>query len=282
MLVSKLLRRSLLLRGAPLQCTRHRHPDTKPSDQTLDVTPEQELISLPLRKPRDKAPSYTLVHERPQVGTDHTQPRRKVLLRPRWPQEFIIEPVQQCKYALVALETATVGPRPMKAVKEFITANIKRDKDSLFVRSYPDYPMSRIPLHTRHGEGKNKVEEYLDYVMAGRVLFEFDCDTPFQTIIYRGSFKRLNIALMLVKGEDHRYPAKVTDTGGRDRLGLKIYNYEIEYANGTKTEWKLPEHMSKDHQMRLKIMQKSHLDYSHMKHKSFGNEREDRKFGTPH
>ena len=45
---------------------------------------------------------------------------------------------------------------------------------------------------------------------AGRVLFEFDCDTPFQTIIYRGSFKRLNIALMLVKGEDHRYPAKVS------------------------------------------------------------------------
>ena len=54
-------------------------------------------------------------------------------------------------------------------MKEFITANIKRDKDSLFVRSYPDYPMSRIPLHTRHGEGKNKVEEYLDYVMAGEM-----------------------------------------------------------------------------------------------------------------
>ena len=56
------------------------------------------------------------VHERPQIGTDVKQPRRKALLRPRWPEEFIIEPVHQCKYALVALETASVGPKAIKVI----------------------------------------------------------------------------------------------------------------------------------------------------------------------
>ena len=56
------------------------------------------------------------VHDRPQVtsGLDTKQPRRDNLLRPRWPEEFIVEPVQTARYGIVALETGALG---FKAVK---------------------------------------------------------------------------------------------------------------------------------------------------------------------
>ena len=56
------------------------------------------------------------MHDRPQVtaGQDTKQPRRDNLLRPRWPEEFIVEPVQIARYGIVALETGALG---FKAVK---------------------------------------------------------------------------------------------------------------------------------------------------------------------
>lgn len=54
-----------------------------------------------------------------------------------------------------------------QASKEFIAHNIERGKHRLFVRYFPDYPISLRPSNTRMGGGKNKVAEYKDYVMAG-------------------------------------------------------------------------------------------------------------------
>ena len=75
---------------------------------------------------------------------------------------------------------------------------------------------------------------------------------------------------------------QVIDVGNRDRLGLKIYDYKLEYADGTESDFKLPKRMYKDNLMRKAVMQDMQLDYSHWKHRSFGNDRLRDKCGTPH
>ena len=52
-------------------------------------------------------------------GVEPKQPRRDNLLRPRWPVEFVVEPVQVARYGIVALETAAVGYKAVK-VRLFI------------------------------------------------------------------------------------------------------------------------------------------------------------------
>ena len=61
----------------------------------------------------------------------------------------------------------------LQASKEFIAHNIERGKHRLYVRYFPDYPISLRPSNTRRGGGKNKVAEYKDYVMAGTVFLLF-------------------------------------------------------------------------------------------------------------
>ena len=59
------------------------------------------------------------------------------------------------------------------------------------------------PLSLLHGQWSLRI------VLAGRVLFEFDCSPVVATIIYDGVFKRMPLAMMLVDGNKHRNPAKV-------------------------------------------------------------------------
>ena len=59
MLVRKLARQTLI-GGQTLLCTRYRHPDTKPSDQTIDIRHDQKLVNPPLMKPADKITSVTI------------------------------------------------------------------------------------------------------------------------------------------------------------------------------------------------------------------------------
>jgi hypothetical protein len=50
-------------------------------------------------------------------GIDLKQPRRDNLLRPRWPDEFVVEPVQVAKYGIIALETGALGFKAVKVTK---------------------------------------------------------------------------------------------------------------------------------------------------------------------
>ena len=75
---------------------------------------------------------------------------------------------------------------------------------------------------------------------------------------------------------------QVIDVGKRDRYGLKVYKYKIEYSDGTMSDFEVPKRMYKDHALRKCLMQDMQLDYSAWKHKSFGNDRLREKSGTPH
>ena len=65
---------------------------------------------------------FPSVHDKPQVsgGVDRKQPRRDNLLRPRWPEEFIIEPVQVARYGIVSLETGALAHKAVKVTKSIL------------------------------------------------------------------------------------------------------------------------------------------------------------------
>jgi large subunit ribosomal protein L16 len=76
-------------------------------------------------------------------------------------------------YALQAVDRGKLTSRQIEAGRMAIQRETKR-AGRLFIRIFPDKPITKKPLETRMGTGKGAVEEYVAIVLPGRVLFELD------------------------------------------------------------------------------------------------------------
>lgn len=74
-------------------------------------------------------------------------------------------------YALQALEAGKITSRQIEAARMAITRHVKR-VGKLWIRFFPDKPITKKPLETRMGHGKGNVEEWVAVVKPGRVLYE--------------------------------------------------------------------------------------------------------------
>ena len=74
-------------------------------------------------------------------------------------------------YGLVALDCGWVTARQIEAARMAITRHVKR-LDKLWIRIFPDKPISKKPLETRMGKGKGNPEEWVCVVKPGRVMYE--------------------------------------------------------------------------------------------------------------
>jgi large subunit ribosomal protein L16 len=81
------------------------------------------------------------------------------------------ENIQFGDYGLQALEPAWVTQRQIEAARRAIVRFIKR-KGRLWIRIFPDKPITAKPAETRMGSGKGSVDHYVCVVKPGRVLFE--------------------------------------------------------------------------------------------------------------
>lgn len=77
------------------------------------------------------------------------------------------------KYGLKALEPAYLNSRQIEAARRTITGFIKRE-GKLWIRVFPDKPISKRPPELTMGGGKGSVDHYVFVVRPGRVLFEMD------------------------------------------------------------------------------------------------------------
>lgn len=77
------------------------------------------------------------------------------------------------EYGLQAVERAWVTSIQIEACRVAINRAMKR-KGRLWLRVYPDKPVSKKPLETRMGKGKGATEAWVAVVRPGRVLFELD------------------------------------------------------------------------------------------------------------
>lgn len=75
------------------------------------------------------------------------------------------------EFALQALEPAWITSRQIEASRRAIVHHVKRG-GKVWIRVFPDKPVSSRPPETRMGKGKGAVDHWVAVVKPGRVLFE--------------------------------------------------------------------------------------------------------------
>lgn len=75
------------------------------------------------------------------------------------------------EYGLKATESGWVSSRQIEAARRALTHTIRRG-GRVWIRIFPDKPITKKPPETRMGSGKGDVAEYVCVVKPGRVLFE--------------------------------------------------------------------------------------------------------------
>ena len=74
-------------------------------------------------------------------------------------------------FGMQATEPGRVGAREIEAARMAITRHVKR-AGKLWIRIFPDIPVTKKPLEVRMGGGKGGVEEWAADVQPGRVMYE--------------------------------------------------------------------------------------------------------------
>jgi large subunit ribosomal protein L16 len=77
------------------------------------------------------------------------------------------------QYGLKAMEPERLTARQIEAARRALTRHMKR-AGQVWIRVYPDVPVTKKPLEVRMGSGKGAVELWVARVKPGRILFEVD------------------------------------------------------------------------------------------------------------
>ena len=75
------------------------------------------------------------------------------------------------EFGLKALESAKITSRQIEAARVAINRKVKRG-GKLWIRIFPDKPITAQPAETRMGKGKGSVDYWVAVVKPGRVMFE--------------------------------------------------------------------------------------------------------------
>jgi large subunit ribosomal protein L16 len=77
------------------------------------------------------------------------------------------------EYGLQALDCGWVTARQIEAARIAIARGVKRG-GKIWIRIFPDKPITKKPLEMRMGKGKGPPEEWVAVVRPGRILFELE------------------------------------------------------------------------------------------------------------
>jgi large subunit ribosomal protein L16 len=77
------------------------------------------------------------------------------------------------QYGLKALEPERVTARQIEAARRAMTRHMKRS-GRVWIRVFPDVPVSKKPIEVRMGKGKGTPELWVCRIKPGRIMFEID------------------------------------------------------------------------------------------------------------
>jgi large subunit ribosomal protein L16 len=77
------------------------------------------------------------------------------------------------EYGLEALEPAWITAQQIEAVRVTIARKLKK-VGKMFIRVFPDKPVTKKPAETRMGKGKGNPEVWVSVVKRGRIMFEVE------------------------------------------------------------------------------------------------------------
>ena len=103
------------------------------------------------------------------------------------------------EYGLKAMTAGWVTSRQIEAARKAIMHSIRRG-GRLWIRIFPDKPITKKPPETRMGSGKGDVYEYVAVVKPGRVMFEMGGVTKEQaTIALRLAANKIPVRTRMVE-----------------------------------------------------------------------------------
>ena len=77
------------------------------------------------------------------------------------------------EYGLKSAERGRMTARQIEAARRTITRRVKRG-GKLWIRVFPDKPITKKPLEVRQGKGKGNVEYWVAQIQPGRMLYEIE------------------------------------------------------------------------------------------------------------
>ena len=101
-------------------------------------------------------------------------------------------------YGLQALECGRITNRQIEAARIAMTRYVKRG-GKIWLRIFPDKPVSKKPLETRMGKGKGNPEFWVAVVKPGRMLYEMEgVSEPIAKEAFRLAAHKLSVATRFV------------------------------------------------------------------------------------
>src|ERR671935_1070611 len=102
-------------------------------------------------------------------------------------------------YGLQAVERAWLTAREIEAARVALTRYIKRG-GRVWVRIFPDKPLTKKPAETRMGKGKGSPEIWVAVVQPGRILFEMEgVEGPLAREAFRLAAHKLSVPTKFVE-----------------------------------------------------------------------------------
>jgi large subunit ribosomal protein L16 len=106
-------------------------------------------------------------------------------------------------YGLQSLEPIRLTSRQIEAARVAMTRHVKRG-GKVWIRIFPDKPITKKPAETRMGKGKGNPEEWVAVIKPGRILYEME-GVPITTAkeAMRLAAHKLPMATRFVQREGH-------------------------------------------------------------------------------
>ena len=102
-------------------------------------------------------------------------------------------------FGLKTMEAAWITDRQIEAARVAITRHIKRG-GKLWIRLFPDKPITKKPLEVRQGKGKGNVEYWVALIQPGRMLFELAGVTEdLARVAFKKAAAKIGIKTVFVK-----------------------------------------------------------------------------------
>ncbi len=103
------------------------------------------------------------------------------------------------EYGLKSTGRGRMTARQIEAARRAITREVKRG-GKVFIRVFPDKPITKKPLEVRMGKGKGNVEYWVALIQPGRMLFEIEgVDEELAKTAFKKASAKLPFKTMFVK-----------------------------------------------------------------------------------
>lgn len=136
-------------------------------------------------------------------------------------------------YGIKALEPGWITSRQIEAARIAMTRKMKR-VGKVWIRVFPDKPITKKPAETRMGKGKGSPEYWVAVVKPGRIIFEIGgVDEQLAREAMRLAIQKLPMkAKFVVRPEAIPVPAPASATGDAEGLTVTVANEDLTKVYG--------------------------------------------------